>query len=434
MDLKNIKRLKSEKAVFDFLPAMEKSCKLSVLIPVYGESLEMVMRPLLSLIAQKGVGFADFEVVMAVNNSRQEALQKTDVFKLNQKILEALKFMSGEARILNRDFAAREKEWILRVKNSGIRLRAADLSGAKNAKTVNVIGAVRKTVGDEICRRFLAAPVGQSGIIAMTDCDCRVSENYIASILAAFASYNLNGLTGKFELEADVSLPYGDLVMRATRTHLNWPAVRAKPAKTLLFQKQDGIKKSIFMNPNIVVSVKSWLASGGVPLLHSWEDVMFGQKLIGLPGDVAKSADFTVVSLARSSQRGGFMGLGRRVGMIAESVGAYREGKTGRLLVPDADLISNFYFALLYASRRGVLSGNILSWLLETRGFGGVKLSQKELNGVAAKLNKIAKVYSWEQQFLILEQIISQYFGRVFPQKDATASVIGPQNSGCATC
>jgi hypothetical protein len=282
---------------------------------------------------------------------------------------------------------------------------------------------VRKTAGDEICRRFLLVPAGESGVMALLDCDCRVSENYVASILATFGSYNINALTGITQLEADQSLPYGDLVLKATYSHLRWPAHRTKAAKTLIFQKQDGLKYPIFMNPNIVVSVKSWLASGGVPQLHSWEDVMFGQKLLAMPGDSAKSEDYTVVSLARSSQRGGFMGLGRRVGMIAESVSAYQLGQSKRLFVPDGELISNFYFALLFAARRRLLSGDILPWLLETRGFIVPQLPQKRIDQISAELNSLSKGYTWEQQFLLLEKIIFRNFGNVLPQKDITGMI-----------
>src|SRR4051812_10867135 len=66
---------------------MAKDCGVAVLIPVYNEQISLLIRPLLSLAGQQGVNFSQFEVVLVINNSLNEALGKTEAFLFNQKVL-----------------------------------------------------------------------------------------------------------------------------------------------------------------------------------------------------------------------------------------------------------------------------------------------------------------------------------------------------------
>ena len=72
---------------FSIREPMLSGCRLAVLIPVYGENFNMVLRPLLSLAVQRDVQPEQFEIEMVINNKKSEAKSKSAEYKLNQKNL-----------------------------------------------------------------------------------------------------------------------------------------------------------------------------------------------------------------------------------------------------------------------------------------------------------------------------------------------------------
>ena len=59
---------------------MLKTCKLAVIIPIFDEAPGMLLRPLQSLVRQKGVEFQDFGAVFAINNAKADAVNKSPLF------------------------------------------------------------------------------------------------------------------------------------------------------------------------------------------------------------------------------------------------------------------------------------------------------------------------------------------------------------------
>src|SRR4029077_906363 len=126
---------------------------------------------------QKDVAFKNFEVAIIVNNSKLEAAQQTAAFLANQEMLKFLADLKNPAaKELNPEINS--------IKNSGLIINAIDKSSLENSDEENHIGHARNRGCMEITNRFLSTPVGTEGIISMIDCDCRVSENYISSIIS----------------------------------------------------------------------------------------------------------------------------------------------------------------------------------------------------------------------------------------------------------
>ena len=204
------------------LSAMSPRCRVAVLLPAYNEDAATLVRPLLSLARQNIGDMEKFEAVVVVNNSRREAETTSPVFLQNQRILEFLRFLrdGGQqpagmgSHLLP---AARE------IQASGLKIHFVDNSSLDSADEENHVGHARNRGFLEITARFLANGQSERGIAAMTDCDCRLSPEYISAILSAFERHPfLDGLSGAIEHEIDESLPNHRLVKKAFDAHVGF--------------------------------------------------------------------------------------------------------------------------------------------------------------------------------------------------------------------
>lgn len=404
---------------------MLKTCKLTVLIPVYNESPEILLRPLESLIKQNGIKFENFEVVFVVNNSRLEAINKDPAFLSNQQALEILSYAG---RLRPKYFFSEVDELKSRWKNireSGLVIRVIDQSSEKKSEIQNTVGLARNRAGMEVCKDFLTqAAVKENGIIVSADCDCRFSENYIAGIAGNFDNYRLLSLSGNLELESDPSQNFGDVILKATKLHLNWHLIKPLGRKITIFDRADGEKLNRLITINTAVTVKAWMAVGGFPNMHSLEDLFFCKKIFMLPGKIAKSDEFTVFILNRVSHRAGALSLGRRVGIIGSAVEEYQKGNTNKLFVPDARMFSRFYLMLVYAVEQKALNSSLLQWLMENNNFKNLdSIKVRQLNIIAQTIQNTFKTAK-NRDYAAMENLIVKYLFGFLPQRDITTDFL----------
>ncbi len=407
--------------------SMLKTCKLAVIIPIFDETPGMLLRPLQSLVRQKGVEFQDFEAVFAINNAKADAVNKSPAFFANQQTIKILNYLSGQSSVAFPIEAEKFRVDLEEIRDSGLQIRVIDKSTEAKAEIQNTVGLARNFAGNEVCRSFLTqTAVKENGILVSTDCDCRFSENYVSGIINSFANYQLISLSGSLELEADPAQTFGSDVLTATKLHLNWHLIKPAGAQISFYSQDDGEKLNRLATVNIAVTVKAWLAAGGVPSMHSLEDLFFCKKIFGLPGNFAKSPEFSVSILNRISHRAGALSLGRRVGVINLAVEEYRKGNNQKMLVPDILWLSRFYLMLTRAIELKSLNAELLKWLMEENHFknlGDIKV--RELEFVAGLIQSISRK-SKTPDYVGIENIFVKHLFAFLPQKDIAEEFNNP--------
>lgn len=406
---------------------MLKTCELAVIIPIFNETPEMLLRPLESLAEQKGVSFQNFEVVFIVNNSKAEAINLVPAFLVNQQALQVLRFVGGLDLAILPGEAEIYRERLEKIRDCGLQIRVIDKSSEKNAEIQNTVGLARRLAGEEVCRNFLTKTIiKENGILVSTDCDCRFSENYVSGIINSFSNYELISLSGNLELEADPKQNFSNKVLTATKLHLNWHLIKPTKQQISFYNKEGEENLNRLATVNIAVTVKTWLAVGGTPSMHSLEDLFFCKKIFALPGNFAKSPEFTVSILNRISHRAGALSLGRRVSVINSAVEEYQKGETKKMLVPDILWQSRFYLMLMRAIELKSLNAELLKWLMEENNFKNLNgINKKELE-LLAGLIQSASQKSKVPDYAGIESIIVKHLFVFLPQKDITEEFNNP--------
>jgi len=346
---------------FPPLPGMQTACLVSVLIPVYNESVNTLLYSLSSLARQTSVQPEQYEVIMVISNTRRSAINKVKEFKQNKKTLKFLDFLIKKQSKSPFKINKKQLTAITVIRSAGLIVHALDMSSLPFASEFDSVGAARDRGGAVICQRFLSVPVGRKGIIAMTDCDCRVSPNYIAELIGVFAKPSINGVAGKWFTEIDPALPYKKLVEMGVAIHFgadhSYKKAQQGKRLPLLFQKKDSLKKIILTNgQNMAVTVRAWTGAGGVPHYSSFEDIIFGRRVTSLPGDTVYDPNFYVVTLARISERVGVMGFGRRVKHIVESISLKMKGRHFEISIPHRQQALGFLADIFALREHGLLT------------------------------------------------------------------------------
>lgn len=403
---------------------MNSKCQAAVLIPVYDETPQMLLRPLLSLARQEGIQPEQFEIIVIVNNSRQEAEEKTPAFLANQKIL---KFLPACQKGKHQKIFGAHKEAIAEIRHSGIIIHAIDKSSLKNADAENYVTHARNRGALELALRFLSTPQKFTGIMATSDADCRFSPNYISIITSVLKKYKLNGLAGALEPESDFDLLYPAAIKKAFELH--WGASgRHSPAgrlgKKILLKKRHRYPHQLLISgQDIVVPIKTWLKTGGMPNRASSSDYHFGRLVESLPGDVGQSDEYTVQTLTRVSERAGLGCFGRRVKRIANFVGAYAQGKSDKIYVPDLQKQKLFMNALIQKASSKQLTGEMVGALAREHGCLPHPHSPVKLGELAEILKKEVDRPEDARNFLQTEQWLLLNFYDYLPVKDVTRQV-----------
>lgn len=305
----------------DDFKLMHPECKLAFIIPVFNEDIKTVLIPLKSLSSQVGVAREDFEVVFIVSNNKRHAIKRTAEFLQNQKTIAFL-----------RTYQKRHKSLIMHI---------IDKSSKNTAEKLDSANMARHWAGTKICERFFKLPIGENGIIALSDCDCEFSKNYVAEIIRTFKPLKVNRVAGKWQTRADKSYPHPQLLKQALAIHgglLTDHKIRVRPARRapLVFQKGHKLTRPISSTgQNLTVRVRAWLRVGGIGSSYSFDDMIFGYKVSALPGETVYNPNISVCTLARASERVGAVSLGRRIKMIQEAIDNFLSGKSSEIRLPD---------------------------------------------------------------------------------------------------
>jgi GT2 family glycosyltransferase len=179
---------------------MNPACEVCVVIPAYDER-EYILLPLESLSRQDNVTANQYEVIVVVNNppplpglppqDRQRNQEKWErhrqVMKNNRETLELIRYIKGAVDNLDPPLSAKEAQMVRGIKDRGLKLFALDKSSAGKTlppESANVGGARNRGVAEAVERFY--KQLGKNGILAHTDADTRMEENYIHNLIQAF--------------------------------------------------------------------------------------------------------------------------------------------------------------------------------------------------------------------------------------------------------
>lgn len=394
---------------------------LIVVIPVFNESLDVVLMPLLSLSRQTGVSRNDFEILVIVNNSRRQARERSPEFLQNQKIISFFKFLNGEISEPPFLLTDNQRRQVMEIWRSGLTINLVDHSTESYAYERANAGTAKDS-GGWIAHQRLASQKGQ-GIIAICDCDCRFSENFVAEIIESFKFPNVAAVSGPWFTEVDPALDHREILEQAAALHFGKEySIRHRQPLTekapLRFQKRDKIKKSVFVSgPTAIVSTGAWKGVGGMEHTNSFEDIIFKNKLQDLPGEIIYNPNFWVVNLFRVSERAGMASVGRRVGLMVESIEKFLGGQTKEVALPDLQKSRRLFDAVIASVRMGRLTPEELEDQLKSHDVEMDNIDRQDLHKLTETINyeyqNRAFSHGWERT----EELVIKKFYRHLPKK-----------------
>lgn len=406
---------------------MGSGCKVAVLIPVYDEPVGLLLNVLLSLAAQKNVLKKDYEIFVVVNNNRRQAKESSPEFLQNQKTLQFIAYLNCEIPVCPFDLNREQQQIMFEIRKSGLQIRLTDKSSVRFADALNNCGSAKNFGGTEICRRFGTAKAGSNGIIALLDCDCRVSESFLKEILETFKNPEINLVAGKWLTEVDPSHPYSEALAKAAAIHFgvdnslkNFKV--SKKRLIIQLQKGDKHKKPIArIGHNMAVRVSAWLAVGGFPRLSSFDDIIFGQRITELPGDVAFNPNYWVCNLLRPSERAGMASIGRRMKAIIESIEYFAEGRGQEVLLPDLRKINRLFLAVFESLNQDLLTPELLLGHLKNYGVSVQNLTNRDVFDLCMTITSEFREkecdHGWERtEALVLSRFYQHLPKQVFPE------------------
>lgn len=346
--------------------AMLPECRAALLVPVYNEDRGTILRCLMS-VAEQTAPKERYEVAVIVNNSRQEAVRQTFAYRQNRRAVELLEYLQGKAvRVV---LTPGQRVLADRIRASGLRLHTIDKSSSLSSYEENTVGTARNRAGAELAARFLSVPAGFQGIIAMTDCDTRVSDNFFETIINTFEENPLNGLAGRLNIEIAPGLRHGQALLRAYELYLGARTGEAVLSAPALYIKDSRTQSQAFLvtGPNMAVTVRSWCLAGGMPRWHIWEDQEFGARIERLPGHVGYHTGYSVTPYLRPSLRAGMHGFGRLAETLYAAILKYPA--TGRVRIPDPEKVRGLMRSVFQSVMSGTISGDMLGRCLASYGF-----------------------------------------------------------------
>jgi|GEM_PF-1492767 len=395
---------------------MNKDCKVAVIIPVYNESASNILRSLSSLSEQEGIDPKSFEIDLVVNNRQAEAEQETEAFLSNQASINLIKFINGESQEVPGGLTDEQIKQIEKIRKSKVVINVIDKSSSDASDQENNVGIARNRAGAEIVDRFMRSSGNTEGVVAITDCDCVFSENYIKSLIESFGNHKINGVSGNLEFEIDPILPNRELIQRAFDIYMGKDHPKGDYSGESDFQLQtEGVLQS---GANMAVPARVWAQVGGMPPLAGGEDIQFGENVEKLGGQVAKNYCYTITSLIRISERTGLQGNGRIVKKIKESIDAFVSGRSDKVVIEDREKVGNFFGEVIKAFEERRLTGRLLMDLMARNNFKQNELPETEYNELANEINQELGKIETDRDYRKIERTILERIYPFYPEKD----------------
>jgi hypothetical protein len=406
---------------------MDKECKVAVLVPVYDEQPELILRCLASLASQNGVRPQDYEIVINVNNKKSEARQSSAAYLTNQKVLKVLEYLAGKTSE-DPGLSLVCKKYLATIKAGKLNFCFVDSFSLAYASEKNTVGVARDTAARLAVARFSSIR-NYEGIIVSTDADCTFSTNYISEIIKTFSRYPLNGLCGDLLPEVVIVGENASILLRIAEI-LNeprrWPKQLQQEGKNIYFQKRDCPDIQILhTGQNMAFRLIPFIMAGGFTRQAIWEDIDLAKKIRNLPGETAYNSNYFVTTLVRPSERAGFDSFGRRVKFTLDSVEEFRKGKSDGIYMLNTDNIRKFLYYLFHLAKEKKLTAEWLRDLMSLYEFRQEQLEENFLNYLAESFNEIFSKREKDIYHLDLETdnlLLGHLFDR-FPTIDITSSV-----------
>lgn len=398
---------------------MREGCKVAVMIPVYNEGYDDILNSAASLSSQEGIDVDSFEIDYIVNNDKKTAEAKNVAFQINQKAIALIKYMNGQSDKAPHDISDRQQRLIDQIRKSGVVVHVIDKSSCGYAEEFNTAGMAKDRVGAEICKRFITTPQGFDGIVAITDCDCTFSPNYIQALIDAFESQQIKGLLiGNLDFSLDPALPNTALTKKALEIFFEADGTFAKSNKNTGLEEKNGVynKETFMRGANMAVKARTWALVGGHSKVPSGDDLAFGRKVYEQTGSLIKSYDYTVTTIFRASERVGSQGMGRIVASVNDSVTKFLEGEADKVLIEDMDKTRKFYGAIKEAHLAGKLTG---AFILEQMKRNSFLKTDFEVTHYELLASKIGVEQTKEVDDLIFKLVYPYY-----PTRDITSEIV----------
>lgn len=268
-------------------------CKFAIVVPVYNEKPERILKQIESLRSQQGIDPSDFEVIYVVGNDIPDGTTKLkEIVEANQVVLEMLKTLQG------------------------VNVFAIDKSSpGREIKEANV-GKTRNRGIAEASIRFHEN--GKDGILIQTDADSYFEDpNYLRKVAEVLRQNpEAIGIAGGFvfEFDPDTSDPAEIELLRAKVTKFKllkeWEYMiefLQDPASQAFFQNDS------FVGPNIISKSFETAVVGGLDDVSLGEADNLAKKLRNLATDQGHSGEavlgmkkeLLVVTALRESDRTG---------------------------------------------------------------------------------------------------------------------------------
>lgn len=418
--------LKGEKPESFIARPMSQDCKVAVMVPAYNESASNILRSLSSLAEQEEVNPNLFEVDLVINNRKIDAEQNTPAFLANQESIRLIKYINGESQETPEGLTAEQAEQIEKIRKAEIKINVIDKSSVNTSDAENNVGVARDRAGAEILERFLKSSGNTEGAIAITDCDCTFSRNFIKSLIASFEEHKINGVSGNLEFEIDPSLTNQELIKKAFDIYMG----KDGPKQDYLGEPNFKIQKegALQAGANMAVTAKAWAMVNGMPRIAGGEDIRFGKNIEDLRGQVAKNYDYTITSLIRVSERTGLQGNGRIVKKIKESVDDFVAGKTDRIVVEDREMVNKFFNGVLRANESKALKGKLFLDLMKECNFKQNNIPEAEYDELASEINIELEKPRSEQELKKIERLILEKIYPYYPERDVTDRIVNKES------
>ncbi|MCB0329977.1 MAG: hypothetical protein KDD70_09945 [Bdellovibrionales bacterium] len=174
--------------------------KLTVMVPVRNEFSEGYVIDLIERFARQRIPKGEFELLLAVNNTKNDIASADDVVADNQNSLLFLRAIEDPTAPVSEHLPKRAKEVIALARAEGLAVGVIDLATAGIEKSS--MGKVRDFISDIATARFGKVAAGELGILQFFDADAPIGRNFIQNISAEFADESVDTVLCGYDFAA----------------------------------------------------------------------------------------------------------------------------------------------------------------------------------------------------------------------------------------